>query len=79
MQIYSIKDDLTRFGAPFVAPSEAVAKRMTLSAMKDEKTDLYQFAENMSLWYLGEFDDQTGEIKPERKQIFVLSDYKKEE
>lgn len=58
--LYSVRDRLVGFNAPFIMPNEEVAKRAFKQRIaKDE------CAEDLELYRLGVFDDENGTITPE--------------
>lgn len=64
LNLYSVRDDLVGFGAPFLAQSDAVAMRMFKgSAQASEPNVVNTYPENKSLWIVGSFDDQTGKVE----------------
>lgn len=63
MRIYAIKDVKIGFNSPFVQYSENVAKRTFMAAITDERGAYYKYPEDIELWYLGDFDDETGIIR----------------
>lgn len=62
--IYSIQDALTGFGAPTLQNNDAAAYRSFAEVFKD----VFQ-PSDYSLWKLGSFDTNTGEIIPEVPSI----------
>lgn len=74
-KIYSIKDTKVGFMQPFYQANQAVAIRAFNNAVNaKEINNINQNADDMELWELGEFDDQTGEIKSEVKYIVKAND-----
>lgn len=59
--IYSAKDALIGFNAPFIMLNEDVAKRDFLDRIEKAPTHLKN---DLSLWEIGTFDDETGTIIP---------------
>lgn len=62
--IYSIQDALTGFGAPALQNNDAAAYRSFAEIYKD----IYQ-PQDYSLWKLGSFNTETGELNPEIPSI----------
>lgn len=61
---YTIKDAKSNtYGVPFFSVNDGTASRSFTQAAQDENTTISQFPEDYSLYKLGEFDDQSGEIK----------------
>lgn len=48
---------------PWSAVNRAVAIRQFESAVLDEGTEFHKHADDFSLWYVGSFDPNTGEVK----------------
>lgn len=79
--IYSIKDVKMGFMTPIYQKNDAVAIR-DLSNVVNDKTNKSFISENyedVELYKLGEFDEETGEIIPEVKFIIAARDCKKGE
>lgn len=75
LKIYSIKDTKVAFMQPFYQANQAVAIRNFNNAVNAKETNnINQNADDMELWELGEFDDQTGEIKSEVKYVIKAND-----
>lgn len=63
VKAYAFHDKkLGAFMIPFFQANEAVAKRAAHYALNNEKSELYAIREDLELWQLGEFDDETGMI-----------------
>jgi len=70
---YSIKDvKANAFSAPFFSINDAVAQRSFEQAKNDPNTTINQNPQDFSLYRLATFDDQSGELHPE-KQPYYLS------
>ena len=79
LKIYSIKDTKVAYMQPFYQNNEAVAVRNLANAVNSSQlNNINQNLEDMELWQLGEFDDQTGEITSEIKFVVKAIDLKKE-
>lgn len=65
MKIYSVKDTITGvYMHPFYQKNDAQAKRSFSTATNSpEANDLARYWENTELYCLGEWNDETGEIK----------------
>ena len=78
LKIYSIKDVKVGFMQPFYQANNAIAIRSFTNAVNSEQTNnINQNLEDMELWLLGEFDDDTGEIKNEISHLCKAVDVKK--
>lgn len=89
LKIYSIRDTKGEiYNTPFYQRTHGEAERNFKTVASDLKSTISQFPEDYDLYYLGEYDDQTGKIKsldtPQHitKAINVIDkrpDYKYEE
>lgn len=61
-KIFVIKDEKAGFAEMFIQPNELVAIRNFSQTCANPETNLAKFPEDYSLWMLGEFDHDTGEI-----------------
>lgn len=61
--MFSIRDSKTGiFHYPFAKNTHGEAERDFRTTVKDEKTMLNKYPEDYDLYYLGEYDDQTGKV-----------------
>lgn len=70
LKLYAIKDTKGAFEAPFIAINDAVATRTIKSYINSGKDVHSQFPEDFELWYLGDYDELTGNLSP--KQIAFI-------
>lgn len=64
-KIYSVFDiKAASYAQPFFSQSHATAIRAFSGAVNDAGTMLNKHPEDFTLNYMGEFDDQTGELIP---------------
>lgn len=60
--MYSIRDAKSEvFNTPFYKGTHGEAERDFRSAVNDEKTQLNRYPEDFDLYYLGEYDNNTGQ------------------
>lgn len=59
-KIYTVRDALVGYNAPFIMVNEDVAKREFRTLCEKKK----EVADDLSLWEIGSFDDETGTIIP---------------
>jgi len=79
MNIYSIKDEKrNKFLQPFFSDPITV-KRSIITMRENPQTELHNFPEQFTLYYLGEIDEDTGVIKPSRMPVDTVSDINFEE
>lgn len=78
--LFSIRDELTGYGDPFTLPdNDEVAVRMFRQAVNDSKPNrVNQAPQDMVLFKIAYFDEQSGEITPAKKQILRASEVKKD-
>ena len=71
--IFSVKDNLIGFNAPFIRQNERVALRefRTLIESLDDKADHTAF--DLGLYCIGTFDLETGVIEPHDPQVVLLA------
>lgn len=63
MLMFSVRDSkAAAFLPPFFAPTVGVATRMFASAARDASHDFHRYAEDYTLFQVGEFDEQTGKV-----------------
>lgn len=67
--LFCIRDSLTAFKVPFPARNEADAARMFRFAVNDGQSDVYKIRQDSQLWFVGEFDDDTGVIVSEPRLV----------
>lgn len=64
MKLFSLKDVLVGFNQPFMAASQAVAVRNLRNMVNSSsKNTIQEVVSDIELWQLGEFDQDTGELK----------------
>jgi hypothetical protein len=69
-KVYSIYDEKVRaFASPFFMPNDAVALRAFADNVNKEDSSIHEHPEDYTLFCLGNFDDQTGEISSEKKSL----------
>jgi hypothetical protein len=67
--IYTVHDSTAEyFLPPFMAPNDAVARRMFIGSLGDS----FSFRADFGLYCVGEFDDATGRVTA-RDPVLVLS------
>ena len=65
MKLYSIFDaKANTFCAPFVCVSNGVAVRQLMDLVQDEKTTISKYPEDFSLYFIGDFADDSGMLLP---------------
>lgn len=67
MKMFAIKDIKAEgFNTPFFQPTFGLAERMFKEACQDEKSIISKNKEDFSLYYMGEFDQKSGDFTPEQ-------------
>lgn len=75
-KLYSLKDTkLGKFGMPFVAPNDEIAKRMLHSTVNAGETTVAEYPEDFQLYLLGSYNDDTGELTSELKFIANATEF----
>ena len=64
-KMYSIRDLKGEiFNTPFPAPTHAAAERNFEQVVRDPKTTIAQYPSDYDLYYIGDYDDNTGLMHP---------------
>lgn len=64
--MYSVRDAKAEiFNPPFFNKTHGEAERNFKQLSKDDKSMVGQYPEDYDLYYLGEYDDNTGKFQPE--------------
>ncbi len=74
--MYAFRDTKIGFMQPFLQQNEAVALRTLKIAVNDEKSQIRAMAEDIQLYQVGTFDDETGEVKADLKFVANAIDHK---
>lgn len=67
--LYAIKDAKNGFMFPQTDANDETAIRNFSNALRDENSLLYRYCNDFSLWKVGEFNSETGEIFPLALQL----------
>lgn len=63
LKVYSIRDAKAEvFNMPFYKKTHGEAERDFTSLANDDKSSVFNFPEDYDLYYLGEYDDQSGKL-----------------
>ena len=79
-KIYTIRDSKGEiYHTPFFQNTHGEAERSFRTAVNDPQTSIYKYPEDYSLWYMGEYDDNTGlfKTKPPEHMIQAIACVKK--
>lgn len=78
MKIYGIFDRaIQAFAAmPFFQPTNAAAIRVMKDELNRQGSQLAAHPEDFELLHLGDFNEETGEIKPNKELVVRLQDLK---
>lgn len=64
LKIYSIRDaKAENFNPPFYAQTHGIAERNFRQLVNDEKSQVNKYPTDFDLYYIGEFDDNSGKIQ----------------
>lgn len=64
LKVYSIRDSKAEvFNTPFFQKTHGEAERSFKQLASDEKSTVWKFAEDYDLYFLGEYNDEKGELK----------------
>lgn len=73
LKVFSIRDAKSEvFHTPFYKTTHGEAERDFRTAVNDKKTQLHQYPEDFDLWYLGEYDDNTGKFESLDTPLHVI-------
>lgn len=62
-KIFSVRDSKAEcFHQPFFQSTHGEAERMFRTAVNDSKTQFFQYPEDFDLYFMGEYDDNTGKF-----------------
>lgn len=65
MKLYAVRDcKADSFGAPMSIASVGIARRVLLETAQQGNSPLAKYPEDFSLYELGEYDADSGEIRP---------------
>jgi len=72
-ELYSIRDSKTEvFGQPFQQKTRQEAERTFVSLSNDQTTFIGKYPEDYDLFFLGQYDDNTGKFKLTDSPTHVL-------
>lgn len=64
LKVFSIRDAKGEvFHTPFFKRHHGEAERDFMALVRDPKSQLHQFPDDFDLYFIGEYDDQTGVFK----------------
>lgn len=64
-KMYSIKDAKAElFGTPFCKLTPGLAEREFQQLVSDPSTPISKYPQDFDLWYVGDYDDNSGKITP---------------
>lgn len=65
LKVFSIRDAKSEvYNTPFFQKTHGEAERSFRTAANDDKTQINKYPEDFDLYYLGEYDDNTGQVTP---------------
>lgn len=65
MNIYAIRDEKANYyHLPFACKTQTDAVRNCQNAVMDPQSNLHRFSDDYSLYTLGHFNEETGELTP---------------
>lgn len=73
LKAFSIRDQKAEvFNTPFFQKTHGEAERSFRAAVMDEKTQLNKYPEDFNLYYVGQYDDNTGVFEAKDAPEHVL-------
>lgn len=77
--LYSVKDTkLGKFGMPFTAPNDEIAKRNLIATIRAGDNNIAEFPEDFQLFKIGSMNDDTGELTTDVKFLANAIEYKED-
>lgn len=74
MKLYCIFDAAAKaYGAPFPAATPGVAERIFKDMVNNSQYKFGKYPEDYSLWYVGEFDEDSAEIVGSKASLAVTA------
>lgn len=70
--LYSLKDEKVGFGIPQAENNEQTALRNFDYAVNKKGTLVYENPADFSLWYVGEFDTESGTIVADTHPTYII-------
>lgn len=67
---------MNAFAAPMAVPTRGIAIRSFSEEVNNPQSPLHKHANDYSLWQLGYFNDETGEMVNEKEKLGEATDYK---
>lgn len=65
LKIYSIRDSKSEvFNVPFIKSTHGEAERDFRSLVNDQQSTVNKYPEDFDLYYMGEYDNNTGKLTP---------------
>ena len=72
LEVYSVFDEKAEcFGTPFFTNNDSLARRMFNDLANDPNSTLYRHPEDFKLYHIGTFDNETSELVPQERPLFL--------
>lgn len=72
MRLYSLFDRCHgQHGAPYQAPNDALAVRLFEEAAMDSASLFSKFPDDFTIFYVGDFDENTAQFQPANPPVYV--------
>lgn len=69
MKIYAFRDIKIGFMEPFLQQNNQIAVRTFKATLENTKSLMNAYKEDIELWQIGEYNEETGDILPEKEYI----------
>lgn len=69
--IFSVRDQMVGYNDPFVAINRNVAERDFTNVVNNENGRIYLNPNHYDLYYIGDFNTETGQITPCEPELIV--------
>lgn len=69
MNMYAFRDIKIGYMEPFLQTNDQIAIRTFKATIRSTKNMMKEYKEDIELWCLGEFNEELGEIFPEKRYL----------
>lgn len=69
MKLYAFRDIKVGYMEPFLQQNDQIAIRTFTATIRQEKSLMTQYKEDIELWRIGEYDETHGDIIPQKEYL----------
>lgn len=74
MNLYSVFDRQTlAYAQPFTQPTHGAAERVLRNEVNNDQSMLNKYSSDYELWYIGAFDERTGQLQTETEKHMLCN------